>query len=170
MPWRFFWLNAGDCNKMLISFLNPWLWVGALALAAPVWLHLRQRKQRNLLLFSAVRFLEDQPEPRRSPMQLRDRLLFGLRALGLLALVAAFAWPYLRAANLIPIKESRVYILDNTLSRQANNGFTEDRDRIVRDLSKAGPDIQIGVIELKALPRVVVGLSDEHRAAVERIK
>ena len=26
---------------MPFSFLNPWLWLGALALAAPIWLHLR---------------------------------------------------------------------------------------------------------------------------------
>ncbi len=47
----------------------------------------------------------------------------------LLALVAAFAWPYLRGANTAPVKESRVYILDNTLSHQANDGFRRDRDR-----------------------------------------
>src|SRR5438105_405405 len=101
---------------MPFSFLNPWLWLGALALAAPVWLHLRRRRQSNLHRFSAVRFLEDQPMPRRSPLRLRNLLLFMVRALAMLLVVAAFAWPYLRRANTVPLRESRVYILDNTLS------------------------------------------------------
>jgi N-terminal double-transmembrane domain len=39
------------------SFFNPWFWLGTLALAAPVWLHLRRRRQTNIITFSAVRFL-----------------------------------------------------------------------------------------------------------------
>ena len=33
---------------MPFSFLNPWLLLGALALAAPVWLHLRRKQETNL--------------------------------------------------------------------------------------------------------------------------
>ncbi len=122
---------------MPLSFLNPWFWLGALAVAAPIWLHLRRKRETNLVEFTALRFLDDQPEPRRSPLRLRDLVLFALRVLALLSLVAAFAWPYLRGANTAPIKESRVYILDNTLSHQANDGFTRDRDRVLSEVSKA---------------------------------
>src|SRR5438874_12604932 len=131
---------------MPFSFLNPWLWLGALALAAPVWLHLRRKQETNLLQFSALRFLDDQPSPRQNPLRLRNLLLFLLRALALLLLVAAFTWPYQRGAKLAPIKESRVYILDNTLSHQANNGFAHDRDRIISDLGKDAANIQMAVI------------------------
>src|SRR5207244_2905033 len=109
---------------MPFSFFHPWFWLGAAAIAAPIWLHLRRRKERHLIEFSAVRFLEDQPQARRSPLRLQHLLLFALRLMGMLLAVAAFAWPYLRTANTAPIKESRVYILDNTLSHQANDGFT----------------------------------------------
>ena len=54
-------------SKVPFSFLNPWFWLGALAVAAPLWLHLRRKQQTNLVQFSALRFLDDQPEPRRSP-------------------------------------------------------------------------------------------------------
>src|SRR5262245_28710070 len=108
---------------MPFSFLNPWIWLGAVAVAAPIWLHLRRRKETNVVRFSAVRFLDDQPEPRRSPLRLRGLLLFALRILALLLIIAAFAWPYLPGANTVPLRESRVYILDNTLSHQANGGF-----------------------------------------------
>src|SRR5438874_5566811 len=140
---------------MPFSFLNPWLWLGALALAVPLWLHLRRRQETNLFQFSALRFLDDQPSPRQNPLRLRNIILFLLRALALLLLVGAFAWPYLHSANTAPIKESRVYILDNTLSHQANDGFAHDRDRVLSELAKSRSDVQIAVIELAATPRVL---------------
>jgi len=155
---------------MAFSFLNPWFWLGALALGAPIWLHLRRRKESNVVQFSALRFLEDQPQPRQSPFRLRDVILFSLRALALLLIVAAFAWPYLRGADAAPIKESRVYILDNTLSHQANDGFGRDRDRVVKEVSEAGANMQIAVVELTANPRVVVGFGEDRGAALQALK
>ena len=155
---------------MPLSFLNPWFWLGALVVAAPIWLHLRRRRETNLVEFTALRFLDDQPEPRRSPLRLRDLLLFMLRVLALLALVAAFAWPYLRGANTAPVKESRVYILDNTLSHQANDGFTRDRDRVLSEIAKGASDIQMAVIELTSAPRVIVSFGESREAARQKLK
>src|SRR5436190_24102293 len=109
--------------------LYPLALLGAVAIAAPLWLHLRRKTETNVIKFSALRFLDDQPQPRRSPFRLRDLLLFVLRALALLLLVGAFAWPYHPASDRRVVQESRVYVLDNTLSHQANNGFSQDRDR-----------------------------------------
>jgi hypothetical protein len=155
---------------MPFSFLNPWFWLGALMVAAPIWLHLRRKRETNLVEFTGLRFLDDQPEPRRSPLRLRDLVLFALRVLALLALVAAFAWPYLRGANTAPVKESRVYILDNTLSHQANDGFTRDRDRVLSEVSKGPSDIQMAVIELTSVPRVVASFGENREAAKQKLK
>ena len=152
---------------MPFFFLNPWFWLGALMVAAPIWLHLRRKRETNLVEFTGLGFLDDQPEPRRSPLRLRDLVLFALRVL---ALVAAFAWPYLRGANTAPVKESRVYILDNTLSHQANDGFTRDRDRVLSEVSKGPSDIQIAVIELTSVPRVVVSFGENREAAKQKLK
>src|SRR5260221_19676 len=160
----------GRVAKMLFSFLNPWLWLGALALGAPIWLHLRRKRESNVVQFSTLRFLEDQAQPKQSPLRLRYILLFALRALALLLIVAAFAWPYLRGADAAPIKESRVYILDNTLSHQANNGFGRDRDRIVKEVGEAGANMQIAVVELTSNPRVVVGFGEDRGAALQTLK
>jgi hypothetical protein len=154
---------------MPFSFLNPWFWLGALAVAAPLWLHLRRRREKNLVRFSAVRFLHDQPEPRRSPLRLRDLVLFALRVLALLCLVAAFTWPYLRGVDTLPVKESRVYILDNTLSHQANGGFERDRTRLVSELRTAEPTLQLAVIELTSRPRVVVAFGDDRQTARQQL-
>jgi hypothetical protein len=152
------------------AFLNPWFWLGALVIAAPIWLHLRRKRQTNIVEFTALRFLDDQPQPRRSPLRLRDLVLFALRVLALLALVAAFAWPYLRGANTAPIRESRVYILDNTLSHQANDGFTRDRDRVLSEVSKGPSDVQMAVIELTSVPRMVVSFGESREAARQKLK
>jgi len=155
---------------MPFSFLNPWFWLGAVAIAAPIWLHLRRKKETNLIQFSALRFLEDEPQPRQSPLRLGDLLLFALRVLALLLLLAGFAWPYLRGANTAPIKESRIYILDNTLSHQANEDFTRDRDRILREVNQAGANIQLAVIELTSAPRVLVSFADDRETAKQKLK
>src|ERR1041385_2029789 len=154
---------------MSFSFLNPWLWLGAVALAAPIWLHLRRRHETNLVRFSALRFLDDEPQPRQSPLRLRNLLLFLLRALALLLVIGAFAWPYLRNANNVPIEQSRVYVFDNTLSHQANGAFGRDRDFLLGEINKAGPNIQIAVVELASEPRVLVSFSDSRENARERV-
>lgn len=155
---------------MPISFLHPWLWLGALLLGIPLWLHLRRKRPTNLWRFSAVRFLEDQPEPKKSPLRLRDLLLLALRALALLLVVAAFAWPFVRGINTVPIEESRVYILDNTLSHQADGGFARDRERLLTELSRARSDSQVAVVELTSAPRVVSGFGDSRTTAIEAIR
>jgi len=151
---------------MNFSFLHPLLWLGTLGIAAPLWLHLRRKQHQNLTPFSAVRFLHDQPHPKRRPLQLRDLLLLLLRGLALVLLTAAFAWPYRREVTRASVVESRVYILDNTLSHQANDGFARDRDRLVKELAQAGSETQIAVIELTARPRVI-GTFGQDRQVVQ---
>jgi len=92
-----------------------------------------------------------------------------VRVLAVLLIVAAFAWPFLRGHNTIPVRESRVYVLDNTLSHQANGGFERDRRRLVSELSHNDNDIQSAVVELTSTPRVVVAFGEEQQTALEKI-
>jgi len=149
----------------MISFLYPLAWLGALAVAAPVWLHMRRDRPTSSVRFSALRFLDDQPSPRRRPLRIRDWLLLALRAAALVLLVAAFAWPYTREAPRAIATESRVYILDNTMSRQAGGGFDRDRDRLAREVAGTGREVQVAVVELTGQPRVIAGFGDDHAAA-----
>jgi hypothetical protein len=155
---------------MPFSFFNPWLLLGALAVAAPVWLHLRRKRETDVVPFSALRFLDDQPEPRRSPLRLRDLLLFALRVLAVLAVVGGFAWPYLRGANTAPIRESRVYVFDNTLSRQADGGFATDRARLLADLDKVDAGTQVAAVELRATPRLLFSFGENRDVARQKVK
>ncbi len=163
-------VRAPKAQVTVFTFFSPWLLLGALAVAAPVWLHLRRKTERNIILFSALRFLDDQPVPQQSPLRLRDILLFLLRVTALLLLVSAFAWPYIRNHLTAVVKESRVYILDNTLSHQANNGFAFAREKIASELLSLGSDIQAAVVVLDSQPRVLAGLASSREEATAALK
>ncbi len=154
----------------MFTFFSPWLFLGALAVAAPIWLHLRRKTERNIIRFSALRFLDEQPVPQQSPLRLRDIFLFLLRVTALLLLVSAFAWPYIRNHLTAVIKESRVYVLDNTLSHQANNGFSFAREKIASELSGLGSDIQAAVVVLESQPRLLAGLASSREEAAAALK
>ncbi len=152
-----------------MSFLYPLLWLGALGAAVPLWLHLRQKRPENVTMFSALRFLDDLPRPRRGSFRLRDPLLFAVRLSALLLLVAAFTWPYLREATPV-ITASRVHILDNTLSQQAGGGFDADREAVIEALADSGSSVQNAVVMLTSQPTVAVGFADDHETAERRLR
>ncbi|MDB6028473.1 MAG: hypothetical protein JWM68_4696 [Verrucomicrobiales bacterium] len=156
--------------QVSFSFLNPLFWLGVLAVASPIYLHLRRKQPENLLRFAALRFLDDQPEPKQSPRRLRDLLLFALRVLALFLIISAFAWPFIRKANHIIVKESRVYIIDNSLSQQVEDGFVKARDRVANEFGKADRETQVAVVELTANPRVISGFSDSHDLAQQKVR
>jgi hypothetical protein len=151
-----------------MSFLNPLLLLGALGLGVPIYLHLRSRTG-TVHAFAAVRFLEERKRPRRKGLLLRDPWLFLARALALLGIVMAFAWPYLRRGG-AEIVESRVHVLDNTLSRRVSDGFEGDRRRIADALRSAGPGTQDAVIELRSRPRLVSGFSETRAERDEKVR
>jgi hypothetical protein len=122
-----------------------------------------------VVLFTTLRFLEDQPRPRRRGLRLRDPWLFALRVVALLLLVAAFAWPYFEAGR-GRVLESRVLVFDNTLSQQVAAGFEQDRDRVLAALRNAGAETQIAVIELKARPRVLAGFAETRAETARRLQ
>jgi len=152
----------------MLSFLNPWLWLGVVALGAPLWLHLRRRDREEIIRFSALRFLEDQPVAKQSPLELRNLLLFLLRVLAVLLFVAAFSRPYFRQES-ESVSSSQVYILDNTLSRQAEHGLERDRAFLIQQIGQAGPREQNAVIELANEPRIIVGFGDSPAQAAEKL-
>lgn len=152
-----------------MSFFYPILWLGALGIGVPIWLHLRRKTPKSLVHFSALRFLEDLPEPRQGHAQIREPLLFALRVLALLSLVAAFAWPFFRESAPV-VTASRVHILDATLSQQAGEGFAADRDALVDALRDAGDNTQDAVVLLDARPRVVAGFGEDPSEALRLVR
>lgn len=155
---------------MSLSFLYPLAWLGAVSVAVPIWLHLKRRTENNLVAFSAMRFLDDEPIARARPLWPRNWWLLLIRCLAVLLLTMACAWPYVPGVHEAVIRESRVYILDNTLSHQWRQGMLRARDEIADALENADPGMQLAVVELTATPQVVVPFGQPLDQAVRRVR
>lgn len=153
----------------MLSFLYPLMWLAVPLLGIPLWLHLQRRNDSRTVRFSAMQFLDDQPLARQRPLLPRDLPLLLLRLLLVLLIIAAFAWPYVVTEDEVLIQESRVYILDNTLSNQAADRFVESRQTVADALASAGIDTQIAVVELAGQPRVLVQFGDDRATAARRV-
>jgi len=153
----------------MISFLNPWFWLGLVAVGAPLWLHLRRKDREKVVPFTGLRFLEDQPIVKQPPLYLKNLLLFLLRLLALLLFIGAFARPYFQQNGNLTTS-SKVYVLDNTLSRQAEEGLEHDKNFLIDQVRGASTREQIAVIELASQPRVVVNFGDSPAQAVAALQ
>ena len=160
----------------MITFLQPWLWLGGLLVTAPLWLHLLRRLPTGAVRFSALKFLDDEPRPKRRGLRFRDALLLSARLLALLLVVAAFSRPQ-RPAALEGVSTSRVHILDNTLSLQAvvpgdgaETGFEQARRTVLEALSGAPANTQDAVVVLGARPEVLAGFGDARETAIARLE
>src|SRR5258708_14828850 len=78
-----------------MSFLNPYLLFGSLALAIPVLIHLVRREKSEIIPFSSLMFLLKVPKRSIRQQKMKNLLLMALRLLILALLVGAFARPYM---------------------------------------------------------------------------
>jgi hypothetical protein len=121
-----------------MSFLNPFLLFGSLALAIPVLIHLVRREKSEIVPFSSLMFLLKVPKRAIRQQKIKNLLLMALRLLILALLVGAFARPYMTQ----PAKPSAnatanrgiVMMLDSSYSMQYGDNFqklkTEAQKRI----------------------------------------
>jgi hypothetical protein len=121
-----------------MSFLNPYLLFGSLALAIPVLIHLVRREKSEIIPFSSLMFLLKVPKRSIRQQKMKNLLLMALRLLLLALLVGAFARPYMTqpakpAAN-ANSNRGTVLMLDTSYSMRYGDNFakmkTEARKRI----------------------------------------
>src|SRR5215472_12965905 len=110
-----------------MSFLNPYLLLGSLALAIPVLIHLVRREKSEIIPFSSLMFLLKVPKRSIRQQKMKNLLLMALRLLILALLVGAFARPYITQASK-PVANANsnrgtVLLLDNSYSMQYGDNF-----------------------------------------------
>src|SRR5215813_4471267 len=131
-------LNETFLVSVSMSFLNPYLLFGSLALAVPVLIHLVRREKSEIIPFSSLMFLLKVPKRSIRQQKMKNLLLMALRLLILALLVGAFARPYMtQPAKAAPNSNSNrgtVLMLDNSYSMQYGDNFdrlkTEAQKRI----------------------------------------
>src|SRR5437762_8750062 len=111
-----------------MSFLNPYLLFGGLALAIPVLIHLVRREKSEIIPFSTLMFLLRVPKRAIRQQKIKNLLLMALRLLLLALLVGSFARPYMtqNAAQTASTSNNRavVLLLDNSYSMRYGDTFS----------------------------------------------
>ncbi len=134
-----------------MSFLNPFLLFGSLALAVPVLIHLVRREKSEIIPFSSLMFLLRVPKQSIRQQKIKNLLLMALRLLILALLVGAFARPYLTkpatpAAGATGQNRGIVLMLDNSYSMQYGNNFDRLKSEAIRRINAMGANDRMVII------------------------
>ena len=107
-----------------MSFLNPIMLFGLAAVAAPILIHLLNRRRVQRVVWAAMRFLNISVERNQRRMRLEDWILLAIRC-GLVALLAlALARPSFESVGSVlgTSKSTAVLLVDNSYSMAMSDG------------------------------------------------
>ena len=119
-----------------MSFLFPAFFVGVLAVAIPIVLHLMRREAAPRVAFSDIRFLRRAPVMQFHRRRLRELLLLALRVGALLFLALAFARPFVDDSDVLG-RPVTVVVLDRSYSMGAPGTFERARAAAVESITDA---------------------------------
>src|SRR5438477_9911509 len=144
-----------------MSFLNPFLLFGSLALAIPVLIHLVRREKSEIVPFSSLMFLLKVPKRAIRQQKIKNLLLMALRLLILALLVGAFARPYMtQPSNPSAAGASNrgiVMMLDNSYSMKYGDNF-----------QKLKAEAQKRIDAMRATDRMAVVAFNENGSLLSR--
>jgi hypothetical protein len=146
-----------------MAFLSPLFFVGAVAAALPIVLHLLKREPENRVRFSAVHLLRRAPVERSSRRRLRELLLLALRVAALLLLAFAFARPFF-TSGAAASGSTTVIALDTSLSMSAPGQFEKARELAEQAVERASGGL-VAVVTFADNAHVASQPSADRRAA-----
>lgn len=117
-----------------MSFLHPWaIWIGAVAAAGPLVIHLFTRPRPVRMPLSTLRFVREAIRQRRARHRLRDWVILALRTAAILLLAFTVARPQWGQQPLVSDRQAgravRVVILDTSQSMAATERGIEAMER-----------------------------------------
>ena len=130
-----------------ISAVNPLLLWGALAIAAPIIIHLLSKRKFRTVEWAAMDFLLDADKRNRRRVRMENLILLVLRCLAVLLIALLVSRPFLSPAGMASLGVSssgveRIVLLDDSPSTQTSAGrqtaFDEAKEslkRMVRDMA-----------------------------------
>lgn len=131
-----------------MSFLNPFILLGALGIGLPILAHLLNRLQVQHTDWAAMQFLNRSVRVRSRQLRLRDLLLLILRCLALLLLIFAIARPAWKGniASWIPGEKRAgvVIALDSSFSMQHGEKGSSRFDRALKQVATISGKIEPG--------------------------
>lgn len=115
-----------------MTFLAPLLFVALAGLAVPVFLHLTERERKQVVEFPSLMFLRKIPYRSVRRRRIQHWGLLALRLLALLAIVSAFARPFLGSSSLASAVEGGARELVVLLDRSASMGYGDHDARALQ--------------------------------------
>jgi hypothetical protein len=160
-----------------MSFLNPLFFIGSLALAVPVLIHLVRREKSEIIKFSSLMFLLRVPKKAIRQQIIKNLLLMALRLLILALLVGAFARPFMtqHAAQIGSSDQNRgiVMLLDNSYSMRYGSNFDRMKSEAIRriDGMRSGDSMSlIAFNDSATMLRTPTSDKGELKAAVDALE
>ena len=146
-----------------MNFLFPLYLAGALAIALPIYLHLRRKPPKDAVDFSSLMFLEPskhQPIKRRS--QLEDLPLLLLRCLALLLLAAMFSRPFFAGGDQQEASGQKrtVVLIDTSASMRRGELWSDAVARAKEAIEKVKTEDSVAVMTVGQTPRTLVSFAD----------
>lgn len=150
-----------------MTFMNPWLLMGALGVALPILAHLLNRRQHKQTDWAAMQFLNRSVRVRSRELRLRDLLLLLLRCLAIACLAFALARPATNHTNgsWLPGEDRAgvIIALDASYSMAHSNGNATRFERAVELVSIISEHSQPGD------PVSMVLLGGQHRVILRNV-
>lgn len=147
-----------------MSFLTPFYILGALAIAAPIVLHLIRRTPKGEVPFSSLMFLAPTPPRLTRRSRLDNLLLLILRASALALLALAFARPFLRQAaslNLGEVERRRdLVLIDTSASLRRGDLWLKAKALALAAIEQARPADQLAVYAFDATARPLLTFAE----------
>jgi hypothetical protein len=150
---------------MPLGFLVPAFLVAGLAVALPVWLHLRQRERKVPIAFPSLMFLARIPHRTADRRRLTNVLLLALRALAVILIAIAFARPFLQddtAAAATRRARDVVIVVDRSMSMGYTGSWAALRDSVRGILAGLGSGDRAALVLVDEGADVAAPLTGEH--------
>ena len=155
-----------------MSFLAPLMLVGLLGIAVPLAIHLIGRRRAKVVRFAALDFLLASRRKTARRLQLREKILFAVRALVCLAIPLALAKPVTSCASRGPEvtrgPQAAVLVIDDSFATGYRIG---DRSLLARAVDEAGRILtQLGPEAEVALLRASEGAENPGELTREHLR
>lgn len=149
-----------------MSFLAPLFLLGLAALAIPVLIHLIQREKKQIMHFPSLMFVRRVPYKSVQRRRVHNWLLLLIRAAAMLLIIAAFARPFFRTADVpvVPGTGARelVVLLDQSYSMGYGDRWDRARAAVRNALGQLGPADRGSVVLFSSNAEIAVRSTNEQ--------
>ena len=143
-----------------MNFLTPIFFLGMVAVAIPILIHLSQLQKKDQVDFPSLMFLRKIPYRSVRRQKLRHLLLFLLRCLVICLLVVAFSRPFLKTSEMYIgkalVKKAVILLLDNSYSMGYENRLEDAKQEARSLISNLEMDTPISLVVFSEKAEVLV--------------